>query len=571
MNNMVLKSKSSHFNKEKRENGNFMYHTLCNNCGSTDANAVYDNDTTYCFSCKKSTFLKGQEIKGAKVVQNSNTEFTPIDIEYKELSARGIKQSIAQQYSYGYNNGQHICNYFNKDGEVVAQKFRNKNKEFHWIGNAKKITLFGMNLFKPDKRKKLIITEGEIDALSIAQLDNGKWPVVSIPNGAASAVRDIQKHLDYCMGFKEVVLCFDNDKPGIEASIEVAKLLPPNYCKIVRLPKKDANEMLVAGLDKQLSDCIWEAKVWKPEGLLSGDDIIERLSVESTTTSFPFPEFMSGTNEKTHGIRKGELDVYTSGTGSGKTTLMKQLQHWFLESTPENQCVIHLEESVEQTARDLVGIALDKRLHVSQKLDKDFYLPKAKELFSQKDADGFSRFVLMDNFGGLELEDLFNKIRFIVKGLNCKIIWIDHLHMLISGSGQEADERRTIGYIMSELKKLTQELNCYIGLVSHLNNTTTTPFENGGIPTVNNLKGSSDIKQYANQVYSFTRNQQAEDDIERNTSTFAVLKSRFTGNTGIADYLYFNGFTGRLQKGEKPEAKEDGKQKKANAVYSEFV
>lgn len=539
------------------EKGDFLYRTSCDSCGSSDANAVYSTDSSYCFSCGKAENLKGKEFK--MVEKKEDTTFTEKSIDYRSLKVRGINENIARMYSYGYSNKQHICNYFDTEGNVVAQKFRSEDKSFSWIGNAKKACLFGQQLYKPNKNKIMVITEGEIDALTISQVRLGKWPVVSIPNGAQSAVRDIQKHLEYLLGWKEVVICFDNDKPGKEAAIAVAKLFPANYCKIAHLPLKDANEMLLAGREKELDTCLWEAKPWKPDGLLTDLDIVHRLLSENSVMSYPFPSFMSGTNEKTYGIRKSELDVYTSGTGSGKTTLLKQLQLHFYQTTKENQCLIHLEEALEQTARDLVGAALEQRIHVGEKLNKDTYLPKATEIFTSKDTNGFNRFVLMDGFGSVELEDLYTKIRYIVKGLNCKIIWIDHLHMLVNGLPKGEDERIGIGKIMSKLKGLAMELDCYIGLVSHLNNTTTTPFENGGIPTVNNLKGSSDIKQYANQVYSFTRNQQSEDPVERNTSIFAVLKSRFTGNTGIADYLFYNGFTGTLQKGEKPVKNESKK------------
>ena len=154
---------------------------------------------------------------------------------------------------------------------------------------------------------------------------------------------------------------------------------------------------------------------------------------------------------------------------------------------------------------------------------------------------------LYDSFGSMDSEDLYNKIRFMVKGLDCKVIWLDHLSILVSGLGQAGDERRAIDSIMHELKSLTIELNCFIGLVVHLNNNTQTPFENGGDITINNLRGSGGIKQLSDAILALSRNQQAESEEERNTTKVSVLKNRYTGETGVSDMVFYNGNTGKFE------------------------
>jgi twinkle protein len=186
---------------------------------------------------------------------------------------------------------------------------------------------------------------------------------------------------------------------------------------------------------------------------------------------------------------------------------------------------------------------------------KEIIDAKAKEIFLAKDAEDFNRFNLYDAFGSVAEDELYNKIRFMVNGLGCKIIWLDHLSILVSSLGQDGDERRAIDSIMHNLKSLTQELRCYIGLIVHLNNATQgKTFEEGAIPNLNNLRGSGGIKQLSNTVYAFSRNQQAETELERNTSLITVLKCRYTGETGKADYVYFNRDTGCLEKGVDPKS-----------------
>lgn len=492
------------------------------------------------------------DYKAAKEVSGGLRE-----VEIKPLTKRKINQETVEKFNYGYSNGKQVATYYDASGNPVAQKLRSPDKTFSWIGEPKKAGLFGQQLWAPHPKKRIVITEGEIDALSVSQIQENKWAVVSVPNGAASAARDVRKHLEYLSGFKEVVICFDNDDAGREAAKEVAALLPPNKAFICSLPMKDANDMLQAGRISELVSCLWDAKKYKPDGILNGKEILDRMHETKADHSYPLPEWLAETNAKTLGIRLGELDVFTSGTGSGKTTLIKQLQIHYFRTTELNQGLIHLEEPLSDTANGLVGISLQKRLHLAKDLDRALVDAEAEKLFLAEDASGFLRFNLYDAFGSVAEDELYTKIRYMVNGLGCKIIWLDHLSILVSSLGQDSDERRTIDNIMHNLKSLTQELKCYIGLIVHLNNDTKgqgKTFEEGAIPHLNNLRGSGGIKQLANTVYAFSRNQQAEGELERNTSLITVLKCRYTGNTGKADYVYFNSDTGCLQNGVDPKS-----------------
>mgnify|MGYP000462482925 CR=1 FL=1 len=535
------------------EEATYMYKTNCDKCGSSDANAVYSNGNTHCFSCGVTVKENKDNDRGTKEMSDYNPSF----IEFPN-TIRGINQATLKKFSYGVANKNHVTYYYDTAGNIVAEKRRTKDKTFGWSGDAKASCLFGQTLWKPNKKISITITEGEIDAMSISQVQNNKYPVVSVPNGAAAAKKDIKKQLEWLLGFKEIVICFDNDKVGKEAAEQVASLFPPKFARVVSLPLKDANEMLTQGRSFELSNALRDAKTYTPDGILNGLAILDRLENEKEVVSYLMPEFLGKTNEMLGGIRLSELMVVTAGTGSGKTTLLKQLQHHYYNDTEMNQALIHLEEPLEKTAKDLVGISMEVRLHTNDEVSKKEYMTKAKEIFNSVDSEGQSRFCLYDSFGSMDSEDLYNKIRFMVKGLDCKVIWLDHLSILVSGLGQVGDERRAIDSIMHELKSLTNELNCFIGLVVHLNNNTQTPFENGGDITINNLRGSGGIKQLSDSVIALSRNQQAETELERNTTKVSVLKNRHTGMTGVSDYIYYNGYTGKFEKASEVEdARED--------------
>lgn len=553
--------------KKVRDESPYLFKRNCPSCGSSDANAVYANGNTHCFSCDKTVFanrgktMQTEDTSDEEVHEletwipdYNSTPSSLLKVEIKPLDKRRINLETVEKFGYGYANGKQVATYFNEAGEPVAQKLRSPDKTFSWIGSPKEATLFGQHLWTPHPKKRIVITEGEIDALSISQIQENKWAVVSVPNGAAAAERDVRKQLEWLSGFKEVVICFDNDEAGQTAARAVAQLLPPNKAFIAKFPLKDANEMLQSGRIAEVVSCLWDAKKYKPDGILNGSEIIDRLNETKPDTSYPFPEWLADTNSKTKGIRLGELDVFTSGTGSGKTTLIKQLQMHYYHTTELNQGLIHLEEPLADTANGLIGIDLKKRIHMND-VPKEIIDAKAKELFLAQDAEDFNRFNLYDAFGSVAEDELYNKIRFMVNGLGCKIIWLDHLSILVSSLGQDGDERRAIDSIMHNLKSLTQELRCYIGLIVHLNNATQgKTFEEGAVPNLNNLRGSGGIKQLSNTVYAFSRNQQADTELERNTSMITVLKCRYTGETGKADYVYFNRDTGCLERGVDPKS-----------------
>src|SRR5690606_5630789 len=181
-------------------------------------------------------------------------------------------------YFVGEFNGKtvQVAPYYNKEGQLVAQKVRFPNKDFITTGDFKKVSLFGSQLWGSGG-KKLVITEGEIDAMTVSQLQGHKWPVVSVPNGAQGAANSIKDNLEWVMSFEEVILMFDMDDPGRKAAVKVAELLPPGKAKIASLPLKDANECLVQGKGEEVIRAIWNAREYRPDGIVDIDELIEEI------------------------------------------------------------------------------------------------------------------------------------------------------------------------------------------------------------------------------------------------------------------------------------------------------
>jgi twinkle protein len=471
---------------------------------------------------------------------------------FNELTDRKISLATAKKYGVKSTtlNGKidkHYYPYYNGH-ELSGTKIRKQNKEFAWTGSPKEVGLFGENLFKAGG-KFITLTEGECDAMAAYELMGSKWPVVSIKSGAQGGIGDVKNSLEYLESFDSVVINFDNDKYGKEAAQAVAKLLTPKKAKIMTLPVdyKDANDMLRQGRHAAYVSAFWDAKIYTPSGVLNLSEqfkAYQKLRTEKKT-AIPYP--WRGLNKKLEGLRAGELVTLTGGTGLGKSSVTREIEHWLIENTEDNVGVVALEENWSRTAEGIMAVEANAKLHLDsvksqyteEQLDECF-----KKVFM---GENEGRVWIHAHHGVNNLEDIFSKLRYMIIGLDCKWIVVDHLHMLVL-STLENDERKAIDQIMHRLRTMVEETGCGMILVSHLRRVEGNRGHENGIETgLNHLRGSQSIAQLSDCVISLERNQQSDDEIEASTTKVRVLKSRYTGDVGVATNLLYDGATGRLR------------------------
>lgn len=538
----------------------FVKHRLpCPACGGSDPVSVNDNGSGWCFSC--GTYLPNYST--AEVQHNDvETEFeirlrnskmnNSSTATFNELTDRKISLETAKKYGVKSTllNGKidkHYYPYYNGH-ELSGTKIRKQNKEFAWTGSPKEVGLFGENLFKAGGNF-ITLTEGECDGMAAYELLGSKWPVVSIKSGAQGGVADVKNSLEYLESFDCVVINFDNDKYGKEAAQAVAKLLTPKKAKIMTLPVdyKDANDMLRQGRHAAYVSAFWDAKVYTPSGVLNLSEQLEayqKLRLERKQ-AIPYPWY--GLNKKLEGLREGELVTLTGGTGLGKSSVTRELEHWLINKTKDNVGVVALEENWSRTAEGIMAIEADAKLHLDSV--KSTYTPDQLDECFKKVFMGENegRVWIHAHHGVNNLEDIFSKLRYMIIGLDCKWIVVDHLHMLVL-STLENDERKAIDQIMHRLRTMVEETGCGMILVSHLRRIDGNRGHENGIETgLNHLRGSQSIAQLSDCVLSLERNQQSDDEIEASTTKVRVLKSRYTGDVGVATNLLYDGSTGRLR------------------------
>lgn len=469
---------------------------------------------------------------------------------FSPLVHRKISESTCKKYGYMVDEqGTEYANY-KRDNTLTFQKIRHKGKKFEARGKALDSPLFGHHVWSSGMHSKLRITEGEIDAMSIYEIAPSV-PVVSIGAGAGCAKDNIKRNLEYIESFDKVEFIFDNDGPGRAAAMECAALLTPGKAYITKLRYKDPNEYLVHHKTKELKEDLDNASEYRPDGIMHASEI---EATTSTDEIFAYP--YKCMTKKLLGRASGDLTMFCSGTGMGKSTLIREMINYDVEMG-ETVGVLMLEESPSDTLNDLIGLRINqpvRRILASQKIaemypdDPPMY-PERLDLDKYAEAKKFygeSGLYLYNHFGSLESDNLISRLNFLATGLNCTKIYLDHISIAVSGI-ESNNERKDIDVLMTNLRSFVERTGVWMGAVTHLNRPDGKPFEEGGQITIKHLRGSGGIAQMSDEVVALERNQQADLELDRNTVTIRVLKARRAGTTGVAGELMYCSDDGRLK------------------------
>lgn len=506
-------------------------HQPCGACGSSDALSQYSDGHTYCFSCGAYTKPEGS---GGATPATLGSLIPHTELEYRPLTSRGISIETCRKFNYGTlpSRGLQVANYLNDLGAIMYQKTRNAQKEFSVLKSAVPglepfgTLLYGRHLWGNQGGRALVITEGEVDCLSAYEaLGPLGVHVVAVSSGAQGALACLKQHLAYITRYQRVYLAFDNDGPGRKATEEVLNELgsPIMYYFTFPLEMKDLNDVLKANGRAAVVELYNEAKQWKPVGILTPEEIL-RLAVEVPKRGFDWP--WKALNDTTFGISPG-LILVAAGSGVGKTTWFKQVEaHCYKQG--KRIGVIHLEESSRGTINGLLSLLKGRDFHTPEStVTEDERLGAFNEILEG------NQLVLFDKQVGFDEDLILGTIRYMVQGLGCDVVFLDHLTAITDQYDKDVNQRTR--NLVVKLGKLVTSLEFPLLAVSHLRKAEGKSHEEGGRVHLDDLLGAGAIKQWAEHVYALERDNQSEDPSQRNLSTLRDLKNRplgeHTGNT----------------------------------------
>lgn len=528
---------------------------------SQDNLAKYNDGHGYCYRCKY--YIKGENVETIK--RYTMGDWKPLHGKYIGLPDRRLNEDTLRKFSYqvidNYEKGDvHIANFYS-NGSLVAQKYRGPDKTFKWRGEARTAGLFGQHLFDGSNSRRLVVTEGELDAMSVYQV-NGGWPVVSLNGGTGNWENNIKDNLEWLAKFPEIVLMFDNDDAGREAAVGCAQLLPPGRVKIATLPRKDANECLLNNESKAIVNAIFQAKLYSPDEILHVKDIVDTANEGLEVYAYPWDSL----SEFLLGQRSGEVSLWCSGTGSGKSTILREIAHHHLEEG-RSVGMIMLEESPEDTRDDMISLLINKPVRairatkimneLREKMGKE---PISIEFFNDLTPEEYSEarehlektnLYIYDHLGNSAMENIIARMEYMAVSLGVDTIILDHITALAAGlmgtrEDENQNERILIDSVMKQLRSLAVRTGVHIDIVSQLKKTDKA-YEEGARITLQDLRGSGSLSSVPNTLIALERDRQASCEFEANTTTVRVLKNRLTGRAGVASCLYYDRQVGRLK------------------------
>lgn len=532
-------------------------------CGSNRGLNIFENEdgtfSGWCFACK--TYVPDpyqdkpegfQPPVGFKKSPEEIARELRAVSQFKsmELKDRKLRKDTLEYYevrvSVSEEDGSTIIAHYypyKELDDIVGYKNRLvETKKFWSIGNIKNADLFGWDKAIQSGSKRLYITEGEIDAMSLYQIikDNTKAEyadilpaVVSLVNGASSAAKSLsiqaKEIRDY---FKEVVLVFDMDEAG-KAAVEAAMAVFPEAL-VATLPAKDASECLVEGRSKACFNAVlFNAKKPKNTRLVYAEDLYEAAKARPVRgMAWPWKKL----TEVTRGIRLGETIYIGAGAKQGKSEVVNALAAHFIKEVGWKVLLAKPEEANVKTVKMVAGKLAGRIFHDPNVVFDEPAFDRASEEMEGK-------LLLLNLYQHIGWDTLKADIReAAVNG--CKAIFIDPITNLTNGVNS-ADANTKLQEIAQELAAMALDLNIVIFIFCHLRNPDNgPPHERGGEVLSSQFAGSRAMARSCNLMLGIEGNRDPNLPVDqKNIRTLVLLEDREYGETGRFP-LYWDARTG---------------------------
>ena len=526
---------------------------LPHSCGSRRGLQVFQKEDGsydgFCFSCGTAvTDPYKDKPEGYKPAYNPKTdeeiqeeidevkEFQTVALKDRGLSKESLEHfgiKIGLSEVDGVTPTSHFYPYYKGD-ELKGFKCRViEGKKFFSIGSVKDVDLFGWHQAVLSGGKKLFVTEGEMDAVALYQIfravnkgtkyESNIPAIVSLAHGSGSAVKELLKHREMIfMHFKEIVLVFDQDKPGEEAVEAVLKVFPEGV-SVAHLPRKDANQCLLEGVSKAAYNAVAFNSV-KPKNtrLVLADSLFEEAKI-APTIGAPWP--WEAVTKKTRGIRLGETVYIGAAQKMGKSEIVNTLAAHFIKELGWPVLLAKPEESNKKSVKLVAGKIVGKIFHdPNVEFDEKSY-DEACDLMRNK-------LFLINLYQHLGWETLKADIRAAAME-GCKAIFIDPITNLTNGMSA-ADANTRLQEIAQELSAMALDLNVVIFIFCHLRNPDSgPPHERGGEVLSSQFAGSRAMARSCNLMFGLEGNRDPHlNPEERNVRTLVLLEDREFGEVG---------------------------------------
>lgn len=452
------------------------------------------------------------------------------------LFRRGIKKEITRAYGVTTSpndNNQLIFPFYRKakdaDGQVYERmefvkyrlidydKSRHKAKE--WCESGCKPILFGMDHCDPEKSKTLVITEGQIDSLSLASA--GIPNAVSVPNGARGFTW-VDHCKDFVAQFDTVVVFGDCERGGITLVNEIREMFPNAKIRTPRikdyLGEKDANDILTNFGENALRKAVERSETFKPSTIKEMADV-ERVNLEDVPhIKTLFPKL----DEALGGFYEGQLITLTGKRGTGKSTFASMFavaalwQQW--------NVLFYSGEMADYEVKRWIDFQIAGEKAIKERVYTSSFGYYLEEEHERQLSEWYRhRLFIIDNAAMEEKEsaDIISETEAAVRTYGIRFVIIDNLMTAIdAGENIYIEQSR----FARRLKALARKMHIVVLLVAHPRKTKSKELEG------DEISGSGDVANLSDTVLTLDRAVKTKDDGEKiNQTLLAVQKNRATG------------------------------------------
>lgn len=451
------------------------------------------------------------------------------------LTSRGISEEVIKKYQITVQTSSPnilVFPFFDEKGKLQFVKYRktdyDKEKDHNkeWCEANTKPILFGMFQCN-DKFDRLIMTEGQMDSLSVATA--GYENATSVPTGAKGFTW-VPYCWDWISRFDEIVV-FGDFENGCISLLDELKIRLKSKIKHVREEDykdcKDANEILQKYGVEQIKKCIENAKSVPIERVIELADVknVDIFKLEKLKTGIKnIDRLLYG------GLPFGGVHLVSGKPGEGKSTLASQIMINALSQG--YKCFAYSGELPNYLFKAWMDFQIAGPHHIfeyqNQYGDTNFNVSNTnRELI----ADWYrGKAFLYDNrvIDGDEKESLIKTVENVVKQYGVRVVLLDNLMTAIDLEvGQNSDKYERQSEFVKRLSRLALRYNLIIILVAHKRKNNFSTNEN------DEVSGSGDIANLALITIAYEKNK----DLSSDQRLCKVSKNRLFGKVNTDGWI----------------------------------
>lgn len=499
-------------------------------------------DGYYCHHCGATGIIKNGKCvptSGKKPPLDKKKAEGNIDKALEFFEKRCISRETLNKFQITFD-GKNIKFPYFWGGDLVNIKYRTLDKKFMQEKDRDKVFY---NIDSMIGEKEVLITEGEIDVLSLSEATYKS--VISVPEGApAPNVKNYKtkfEYIDNCIdifkNMERIIIAVDNDAPGITLRQELVRRLGPVRCWTVAWPEgcKDANDVLVNKGAIALVDCIFKAKPVPVEGITELSDYWEDIKADYEKGGVT-PGTSTGVKgmDEVYTVREGQVTIVTGIPSHGKSSFLTAMlvnmadrDNWrFAFFSPENMPTEHF---IEKILTVYIGKPFNKGYHERMTFEEmksaaKWYHSKFKHITPPIDKH-------------YTVTDILKRAEVCVVRYGIRGVVIDPWNEINHERSGGLNETEHISRCLSDIRKFARQFGVHVWIVAHPTKIQKDKSGKTPPPTAYDISGSSNFYNKADNIFCVYRR-----DVfaEKKSVEVIIQKVRFrdVGQPGVVNLVF---------------------------------